>query len=62
MTTATAPLSSETSRSHLQESLFAWLDTLGIPYSGSGVKASAVGMHKPAFKAALTASIIDTPR
>ncbi|MFJ8646338.1 hypothetical protein ACIRNI_09450 [Streptomyces sp. NPDC093546] len=38
------------------------LDTLGIPYSGSGVKASAVGMHKPTFKAAIAAAVIDTPR
>ncbi|NUK28060.1 D-alanine--D-alanine ligase family protein, partial [Streptomyces lunaelactis] len=38
------------------------LDTLGIPYTGSGVKASALGMHKPAFKELLGARVIDTPR
>lgn len=38
------------------------LDTLGIPYSGSGVMASALGMHKPTFKKMLTTEHIDTPR
>ncbi|NEA53570.1 ATP-grasp domain-containing protein [Streptomyces sp. SID13666] len=38
------------------------LDLLGIPYTGSGVKASAVGMHKTTTKRALTADMIDTPR
>lgn len=31
MTTATAPLSPETDRSHLQESLFAWLEPKAPP-------------------------------
>lgn len=38
------------------------LDTLGIPYSGSGVKASAVGMHKPTFKTLMSLDHIDTPK
>jgi D-alanine-D-alanine ligase len=38
------------------------LDTVRIPYTGSGVKASAVGMHKPTFKRAMQADMIDTPR
>lgn len=38
------------------------LDMLGIPYTGSGVKASALGMHKPSFKQALAPALIDTPR
>ncbi|WP_421678767.1 D-alanine--D-alanine ligase family protein [Streptomyces sp. LaBMicrA B280] len=38
------------------------LETLGIPYSGSGVMASAVGMHKPTFKKLATANSLDTPR
>ncbi|MFC5800290.1 D-alanine--D-alanine ligase family protein [Streptomyces formicae] len=38
------------------------LDTLGIPYTGSGVKASAVGMHKPTFKTAVRGAVIDTPQ
>jgi len=31
------------------------LDTLGVPYTGSGVLASAVGMHKPTAKALVSA-------
>ncbi|MFJ9250496.1 D-alanine--D-alanine ligase [Streptomyces sp. NPDC101776] len=38
------------------------LDTAGIPYSGSGVLASAIGMHKPTFKKLVTQARIDTPR
>ncbi|MGW0900138.1 D-alanine--D-alanine ligase family protein, partial [Streptomyces goshikiensis] len=38
------------------------LEQLGIPYSGSGVLASAIGMHKPTFKTLLAALNIDTPR
>ncbi|NUS14046.1 MAG: D-alanine--D-alanine ligase [Streptomyces sp.] len=38
------------------------LDTLGIPYTGWGVMASALGMHKPTFKKMLRAEHIDTPR
>ena len=37
------------------------LDTLNIPYTGSGVMASAIGMYKPMFKRILTAQRIDTP-
>ncbi|AKN75680.1 D-alanine--D-alanine ligase [Streptomyces sp. PBH53] len=37
------------------------LDTLGIPYTGSGVLASALGMYKPTFKTLLKAHGIDTP-
>ncbi|MEU1816123.1 D-alanine--D-alanine ligase [Streptomyces roseifaciens] len=38
------------------------LDTLGIPYTGSGVLASALGMHKPTFKTLVARECIDTPR
>ncbi|MFH8635517.1 D-alanine--D-alanine ligase family protein [Streptomyces goshikiensis] len=38
------------------------MEQLGIPYTGSGVLASALGMHKPTFKTLLTALNIDTPR
>ncbi|KDR60926.1 D-alanine--D-alanine ligase [Streptomyces albidoflavus] len=38
------------------------LETAGIPYTGSGVLASAIGMHKPTFKQLLTRAVIDTPR
>jgi D-alanine-D-alanine ligase len=38
------------------------LDMLGIPYTGCGVKASAVGMHKPTFKRMMQSEMIDTPR
>ena len=37
------------------------LDTLGMPYTGSGVMASAIGMHKPTFKGMLARERIDTP-
>ncbi|WP_372409499.1 D-alanine--D-alanine ligase [Streptomyces luteireticuli] len=38
------------------------LDALRIPYSGSGVLASALGMHKPTFKMLAAQAGIDTPR
>ena len=38
------------------------LETLGIPYTGSGVMASAIGMHKPTFKQLTVRESIDTPR
>ena len=38
------------------------LETLRIPYTGSGVLASALGMFKPGFKALLTSANIDTPQ
>ncbi|MER6978152.1 D-alanine--D-alanine ligase family protein [Streptomyces carpinensis] len=38
------------------------LDTFGLPYTGSGVLASALGMHKPTFKKLLAKECIDTPR
>ncbi|MFE2850420.1 D-alanine--D-alanine ligase [Streptomyces lavendulae] len=38
------------------------LEQLGIPYTGSGVLASALGMHKPTLKTLLAALNIDTPR
>ncbi|MDJ0383162.1 D-alanine--D-alanine ligase [Streptomyces sp. G-G2] len=38
------------------------LEHLGIPYTGSGVLASALGMHKPTFKTLLAALNIDTPK
>jgi D-alanine-D-alanine ligase len=38
------------------------LDTLGIPYTGSGVMASALGLHKPTFKRMVHGERIDTPK
>lgn len=38
-----------------------FLETLGIPYTGSGVRASAVGMHKAATKMLLAAHGIPLP-
>ncbi|WP_327733403.1 D-alanine--D-alanine ligase [Streptomyces nojiriensis] len=38
------------------------LEQLKIPYTGSGVLASALGMHKPTFKTLLAALNVDTPR
>jgi D-alanine-D-alanine ligase len=38
------------------------LETAGILYTGSGVMASAIGMHKPTFKTLATRECIDTPR
>ncbi|MER6131895.1 D-alanine--D-alanine ligase [Streptomyces sp. NPDC001815] len=38
------------------------LETAGIPYTGSGVLASAIGMHKPTFKLLLVRECLDTPR
>ncbi|WP_245877159.1 D-alanine--D-alanine ligase family protein [Streptomyces glaucescens] len=37
------------------------LEVAGMPYTGSGVLASALGMHKPTFKNLLTFAHIDTP-
>jgi D-alanine-D-alanine ligase len=37
------------------------LETLGIPYTGSGVRASAIAMHKPTTKALLAAEGIPVP-
>ena len=39
-----------------------FLETLGIPYTGSGVRASAIGMHKVVTKTALEAQGIPVPR
>ncbi|MFI1530005.1 D-alanine--D-alanine ligase family protein [Streptomyces griseus] len=38
------------------------LETAKIPYTGSGVLASALGMYKPTFKNLLVQELIDTPR
>ena len=38
-----------------------FLETLGIPYTGSGVRASAVGMHKAVTKTVLAAHGIPAP-
>jgi D-alanine-D-alanine ligase len=38
-----------------------FLETLGIPYTGSGVRSSAVGMHKAATKTILAAHGIPVP-
>ncbi|MGW0314037.1 D-alanine--D-alanine ligase family protein [Streptomyces flavidovirens] len=38
------------------------LEMAGMPYTGSGVLASALGMHKPTFKQLLARVSIDTPR
>ncbi|MHC0431526.1 D-alanine--D-alanine ligase family protein [Streptomyces sp. O3] len=37
------------------------LDTFGVPYTGSGVMASAIGMFKPMFKRLMAAQRVDTP-
>ena len=39
-----------------------FLETLGIPYTGSGVRASAIGMHKEATKTQLAAQGIPVPK
>ncbi len=39
-----------------------FLETIGIPYTGSGVRASAVGMHKVVTKTELAAHGIPVPR
>lgn len=38
------------------------LETLGVPYTGSGVLASAIGMHKPTFKRLIHGLALDTPQ
>ena len=38
-----------------------FLETLGIPYTGSGVQASAIGMHKVTTKTLLAAQGIPVP-
>ena len=43
-------------------SIQGFLETLGIPYTGSGVQASAVGMHKATTKTVLAAHGIPVPR
>jgi D-alanine-D-alanine ligase len=42
-------------------SIQGFLETLGIPYTGSGVQASAVGMHKATTKTVLAAHAIPVP-
>ena len=39
-----------------------YLETLGVPYTGSGVLASAIGMDKITFKTIVNAAGIHTPR
>jgi D-alanine-D-alanine ligase len=39
-----------------------FLETLGIPYTGSGVRASAIGMHKVVTKTVVAAHGIPVPR
>ena len=39
-----------------------FLETVGIPYTGSGVRASAIGMHKVATKTQLAAEGIPVPK
>ncbi len=39
-----------------------FLETLGLPYTGSGVRASAIGMHKVVTKTQLAANAIPVPR
>src|SRR5918994_7933187 len=43
-------------------SIQGFLETLGIPYTGSGVRASAIGMHKEATKTQLAAEGIPVPK
>ncbi|MCE9534876.1 MAG: D-alanine--D-alanine ligase, partial [Nitrospirae bacterium] len=38
-----------------------FLETLGIPYTGSGIQASAVGMHKVTTKTLLASAAIPVP-
>jgi D-alanine-D-alanine ligase len=38
-----------------------FLETLGIPYSGSGIQASAIGMHKVTTKTLLASARISVP-
>jgi len=38
-----------------------YLDTLGIPYTGSGIQASAIGMHKVTTKTLLASARIPVP-
>jgi D-alanine-D-alanine ligase len=38
-----------------------FLETLGIPYSGSGIQASAIGMHKVTTKTLLVSSRVPVP-
>ena len=38
-----------------------FLETLGIPYTGSGIQASAIGMHKVATKTLLASARIPVP-
>ena len=38
-----------------------FLETLGIPYSGSGIQASAIGMHKVTTKTLLASARIPVP-
>ena len=38
-----------------------FLETLGIPYTGSGIQASAIGMHKVTTKTLLTSAHIPAP-
>ena len=42
-------------------SIQGFLETVGIPYTGSGVQASAVGMHKVTTKTILAAHDIPVP-
>ena len=42
-------------------SIQGFLETVGIPYTGSGVQASAVGMHKVTTKRVLAAHAIPVP-
>ncbi|HKC95343.1 MAG TPA: D-alanine--D-alanine ligase, partial [Nitrospira sp.] len=42
-------------------SIQGFLETLGIPYTGSGIQASAVGMHKETTKTMLAAHGIPVP-
>ena len=39
-----------------------FLETLGIPYTGSGVRPSAIGMHKVVTKTQLAAEGIPVPK
>ena len=43
-------------------SIQGFLETIGMPYTGSGVRASAVGMHKVVTKTLLDAHGIPVPR
>lgn len=62
MTTATAPLSPETGRSHLQESLFSWLEPKAAPAPAAAPSPASEPEHKtaPPSAAAETQTMLES--